>query len=539
MAIQSINVGSVADDGTGDSLRVAGGKINANFAELSASLASAGGGVSNFWTPQQSGVVPGIGVSAQQRLDNGTAFQAAIDYANANRLTLFVPYGDYEINYPGGLQVDGYSFRWIGSKRSHIWQYADNTPIITFGKRDTTSASETATQTIDGLSVRYGNVQPSTNTSSNAIVFSRVWMGDYRNFDVGEVNDLRENATLMYRGVYCTNGFFFSNTLTNIRIKHFHNTGLRWNVQGTGNTFRNIYISNGNLNQGIGTVSSCLSINANGAVLQDSVWDQVNCEWSNAYHAIDMVNARNQVFNSLHVEGVHLRANTAMFKMNSSCSVTFNGVTISDCQPTTANGKVFGMGWDSHAIVTTIGFEKFNQVTPVTINLVASDDGNEIRRALIKIESLKLNANVVLNNADLTTVGGTNDTSRPLKVLGGVLPMTPGLSTVGDVDTVVSGMSHRHTIRADSPLTANRSITLTNKYDLTGQPGATLGLPNGCEHRICRSSTATGAFTFTVNTSAAADGTSPTSLGTLEPGQFMDVVIEAGVWVVVGRGSLV
>ena len=137
------------------------------------------------------------------------------------------------------------------------------------------------------------------------------------------------------------------------------------------------------------------------------------------------------------------------------------------------------------------------------------------------------------------TVGGTNDTSRPLKVLGGVLPMTPGLSTVGDVDTVVSGMSHRHTIRANSPLTANRSITLTNKYDLTGQPGATLGLPNGCEHRICRSSTATGAFTFTVNTSAAADGTSPTSLGTLEPGQFMDVVIEAGVWVVVGRGSLV
>lgn len=497
-----------------------------------------GGGVSNFWTPQQSGVVTGTGVSAQQRIDNGVAFQAAIDYANTNRLTLFVPYGDYEINLVGGLQVDGYSFRWIGSKRSHIWQYADNTPIITFGKRDTNSTNETATQTIDGLSVRYGNVQPDTNTGSNAIVFSRVWMGDYRNFDVGEVNDLRENATYMYKGIFCTNGFFFSNSLTNIRIKHFHHSGLHWSVQGTGNAFRNIYISNGNLNQGIGTVASCLNLNAGGAVLQDSTWDQLNCEWSNAFHVIDMVNARNQVFNSLHIEGVHLRSNTAMIKMNSSASATFNGVTISDCQPTTANGKVFGMGWDSHAVVTTIGFEKFNQVAPKTINLVASDDGNEIRRAVIKILSMKLNANAVLHNSDLTTVGGVNDTSRPLKELSGVLPTVSGISTVGDADIVSGGMSHRYTVRCNSPLTANRAITFTNKYDLSGQPGQTLGLPNGCAHRVWRTAAATGAFTYTVNQSSNADGSSPTAIATLAPGEYIDIVLETGTWIKVGQGTI-
>ena len=36
MAIQTINIGTVANDGTGDDLREAFVKVNANFAELSA-----------------------------------------------------------------------------------------------------------------------------------------------------------------------------------------------------------------------------------------------------------------------------------------------------------------------------------------------------------------------------------------------------------------------------------------------------------------------------------------------------------------------
>ena len=34
MAIEDINIGTTPNDGTGDSLRVAGQKINDNFAEL-------------------------------------------------------------------------------------------------------------------------------------------------------------------------------------------------------------------------------------------------------------------------------------------------------------------------------------------------------------------------------------------------------------------------------------------------------------------------------------------------------------------------
>ena len=38
MAIQIIGIGTVADDGTGDSLRVAGDKINDNFNEIYTAL---------------------------------------------------------------------------------------------------------------------------------------------------------------------------------------------------------------------------------------------------------------------------------------------------------------------------------------------------------------------------------------------------------------------------------------------------------------------------------------------------------------------
>ena len=42
MAKLGINTGSNADDGTGDSLRVGGGKINANFDEVYSLLTGAG-----------------------------------------------------------------------------------------------------------------------------------------------------------------------------------------------------------------------------------------------------------------------------------------------------------------------------------------------------------------------------------------------------------------------------------------------------------------------------------------------------------------
>lgn len=533
MAIQTINLGTAANDGTGDSLRAAGTKINDNFLALDST--------SNFVTPQMFGFVEGANRTAQQRLDNGVAFQAAINSAMSNgtgqRKILYVPRGDYEINLPGGLAVPHYGGRWLGHRHAHIFQFATNTPIITFGQQNQSSTSETAAQIIDGVSVHYGNKVASTDTNSIAVVFSRVWSGDYRNFDIGDVNSQYPNANLMYHGVKMTNGFFFSNNLTNFRIKHFYGTGMWLSVQGTGNNFTNIYISNGNLNQTVGTVSSCLTLSASGAVMQENVFNQINFEWSNAYHAIDMVNARNQVFNSVHIEGVDLRSNTPYFKMNSACSAVFNGLTLLDCQPTTDEGSIFGIGWDSSAIVSMMTLEKFNNTATKAIHLVKQDSGAGIRRGFIKVEQIKFHSNAFLSTADSTAIDTTEtyyDQSRPLKELGNVLPMTPGSTTLGDVDFICHGVSLREVIRFNTPLTANRTLTLTAKYD----SGSGMTMPNGPTHRVWRTAAATGASTLTVSASPNADGSAATVVDTLTPGQYIDVYFNGTTWVKYGQGSV-
>ena len=60
MAKQSIGLGSVADDGTGDTLRIAGDKVNDNFDELYTTLGD--GSTLTTPAPTASPTFTGIGI---------------------------------------------------------------------------------------------------------------------------------------------------------------------------------------------------------------------------------------------------------------------------------------------------------------------------------------------------------------------------------------------------------------------------------------------------------------------------------------------
>ena len=77
MAKLGINTGSNADDGTGDSLRVGGGKINANFDEVYSLLT----GASNSGTTLLSGIVTSITAGSNITLSGGPTGQIAISAA--------------------------------------------------------------------------------------------------------------------------------------------------------------------------------------------------------------------------------------------------------------------------------------------------------------------------------------------------------------------------------------------------------------------------------------------------------------------------
>lgn len=86
MPLQTINIGATANDGTGDTLRIAGDKINDNFTELYNQLGS-GGAVSSFVSLTNSGVV-------YNHTTYETTFAASEHTANN---TLTFPTGNYNI----------------------------------------------------------------------------------------------------------------------------------------------------------------------------------------------------------------------------------------------------------------------------------------------------------------------------------------------------------------------------------------------------------------------------------------------------------
>ena len=93
MAIQTINIGTVANDGTGDDLREAFVKVNANFAELSARNPEATTGVNLG--------ASGEGVFAQL---NGAEMQFKKLIGGGN-VTLSADGNAITINSVGGLQT--------------------------------------------------------------------------------------------------------------------------------------------------------------------------------------------------------------------------------------------------------------------------------------------------------------------------------------------------------------------------------------------------------------------------------------------------
>ena len=64
MAIQSINIGSIANDGTGDDLREAFNKVNANFIDLDTKLSTAEGDIT-----EDRALIEGLESAKQQSLD--------------------------------------------------------------------------------------------------------------------------------------------------------------------------------------------------------------------------------------------------------------------------------------------------------------------------------------------------------------------------------------------------------------------------------------------------------------------------------------
>ena len=104
--------------------------------------------------------------------DDTEAIQTCITYIVLNHKVAFFPSGTYKISATINFQYTyGWSVQGCGPGSTIIVQETDNIPIFNLGS-DTLLL--THTWAIDGVAFTYTNVQPSTNTNANPILFSQM-----------------------------------------------------------------------------------------------------------------------------------------------------------------------------------------------------------------------------------------------------------------------------------------------------------------------------------------------------------------------------
>lgn len=472
------------------------------------------------------GVTTGVGVSGAERIANFTAIQAAIDEAYADKKRLIAPPATYEIEGAGGLVVPaGYNgFEWKGSKQGTIIvQFASNTPVFTVG---VAGGAECAGVTIDGLSVMYG-VDQTDNTSASAFKIGKVWKSYFRN--------ITANSNGSYKPYYAChiagNSFYFSNTMEDCSFRDAQVTSLYVQNFGTGNIFRNLYVTKGGAPTATTISGPVVRFDTGGGAQYENVIEQLNIEWSKGNNALQMQQCRNMTFISTHFEGVkQTTANGAFIKMTGS-QVTFIGLTFLNCSVLTADGAstaayVFFGDYRCDVSVTGFTYWQDNQTytgcdVPFYLTNHYSPDphhhNNFTLRNLVIIDSETSTPtiNQFRITPTVTDVGYKLSHGNYLRLaevfVGPALcKVQGGFADISDADKTLYGFAYDMMYQVPATLTAERSITLSNRVGPASTRGADVPLPAGQSVSVYRAGTVSGSNALVKNH----DGTTLATLST-------------------------
>jgi hypothetical protein len=225
--------------------------------------------------------------------------------------------GGGPINIPNGA-------KWKGQFATTIAQRTNNVAIVQIGA--TGAGAISSNIEFDGASLFYGADQAG-NTSAVSLLLGNMWQSDIRN--VRCCNTTSTNRP--YINIKIPQGVsFFSNTLTNIyAIQAYYSNLWRENF-GTGNTYRDIYLS---CVGPAGTAQICsfpYRLDVNSQQVHGDNHDQLNLEWHITNQLMRFNNARSLNFNSLHIEQNQLSGAGASYIYNALSNVNINGLMFLD-----------------------------------------------------------------------------------------------------------------------------------------------------------------------------------------------------------------
>lgn len=504
-----------------------GSQAISTIAGLESALAAISGGT---YRPEDNSGVKGTGVSGAQRITNATAITAAIANADAANGKVDLGGGVWEVD--GTITAGGADFVIDGSG-GKIVQFGTTANILTM--------NSAVNVTVYNIELSYNSNQ----TTGNSPV-----------------------STTTYHAAIKLTGTSRNCNFTSVKISNAW-VGIGMSGTNTGHKFENTYsiMSGSNsyahvLNgaKGITYINSDVTGNGSditcaGAVLAINT---VGCEFGQL--RVDRIvgakplllsGSKNINFENLKIEAVtptQTSAYAAVVHLEADSQASFENMTVDGLKLNKTTGSVdfanifaggaSGVGGGS-VRVREMWVTATAKTGVVRFGLIGSQSSAAAIDTYGEFEGVRLDTatstphqidDICFASLDAGSVAKNGIVRRFNQTIG---DSVGGYTSWGDASATIFLETHGVWQRFNTPLTANRTVTLSNRIATTYGTGPLNSplIPKGARARITRTTAATGAFSLSVANHTG------TVIGTLSIGQTGDFVFDGVDWSGFGRGT--
>lgn len=479
------------------------------------------------------GVVTGMLPDAPARVANGTALQGFLDWCASNGKWAEFPPERYEysasatqnsrntgLHMKSGMGIIGGGDR--PGDGTRFVQYASNHPALTIGDVSNTVSNLIEGGQFTGFCVGHGSSQTG-QASADGLLLGRIWRSTFDQIYVSPTLDGTNHAYCGMRIGLGLNQFFFSNRIGTLVSKSGQAHLFRMDSNGTGCEWANLYFGGVSTAGGAGTFGARLALSAEPVFINTPEFGhagQFNIEWCSSSGQTAALRADNcDVLDiaCLHIEGNQLNNFDGRMMIATASRVNIGSVKMLDNWIAAVNAtgtpsllRVYG---NSNVSIDQF-YARWNgsgynaeAVASMAFQLYRDDSTIVGRKPLIGIGDFLASGNTGALSIDANTAGTAPGSSGAIssfqsyqfnkdrsRTVGATIQM-------GNSNLTVYGVHRLAKVAASVALTANRTLTLSDKLAASGA-GSTSTRMAGDIIEVHR--TGAGAFDLIVSDQAAA-----------------------------------
>lgn len=419
-----------------------------------------------------------------QRLQNGRRLAAAL--STGKYIELAPERFEYtatasQEGHPVGLQAPSQCPGLIGAGANdagtRLVQYARDYPALTIGDIGSDVARTTTSGIFRGFVVGYG-VSQTGAAHASTLMLGRCWMSRFDDIreDSGLTGDGMANPGMVGLRLFSIGrNFFFSNTLSNIRISRAQQNLLRVSSLGTGNVWANAYFGGGTFGDRVRLSGAALHLSCDAQSFALGHVAQLNVEWVEAETLIFMEGIRTGTIDSLRFEGCKLVGPHPRFIHATN--------TLASIRSLSAVDNWIGQGTDGGATMIFANYGSALDIVDAEFQWSGEDYSPEatIMKAsrLVEVERFpQAISNISMRNVSVDARGNARerldiDPGLPTAECGALARVgtyefrATGSATrgsqivVGDADQMVYGAHRNPTVHYSRPLSRDRFVRIS------------------------------------------------------------------------------